>query len=187
MRSSVFSGFKINIIQPPVLHLPNLIEYNNYVSNLKKKIKALLNQSSTRTHYPWPSSSVLRFCLFSCLPHKGNCRDFSEKCPPQAPVFESVLSSRWHCLERWCILAGGRMSLGVSWDSSSPLPLLHFPGPSLSFLLLPSCVLPAVTLPCHDTHLSLWNCKPKQALSSICCFWSQFFIRATGKWMISDM
>lgn len=37
MRSSVFSGFKINIIQPPVLDLPNLIEYNNYVSNLKKK------------------------------------------------------------------------------------------------------------------------------------------------------
>lgn len=64
MRSSVFSGFKINIIQPPVLHLPNLIEYNNYVSNLKKKIKALINQSSTRTHYPWPSSSVPSFFVY---------------------------------------------------------------------------------------------------------------------------
>lgn len=109
----------------------------------------------------------------------SHCGGLSEKCVPQAPVFEHLVSSWCHGLERFrrCILHGGIVSMGWALRVYNHIPLsitflffFHGDGNSVSELLHNA-------MPCHhDGLLYIWNFEPKEINSFLSKLpWSKYF------------
>lgn len=71
---------------------------------------------------------------------------------------------------------------GWALNVHSPAPLpVQMKESYLSFLLLSSCLLLVSMLPHRNGQLPLWNCKPKETLSSVSLLWSWCFIVRTER------